>query len=1136
MAKSKRNTDPFKQALYSPRTDKKQLISSLKTEGYTSFKRKIKKAYSHPFTKKYIQGSLLPKSYNELRKVKPSLFSNNLEGELSWLAASFSDQKILLNNFIELESGLQDSILRDEYKESIEILNSIKSEVCYSFWGLEVEYFLVDKAEGTEGNWKRKNEINEQLSNRFSIFLNQVFSKKAEKGFSSKDYHRSLYNEIRNTSKYDFEYLNFRLANHLMPKYELLTFFAYVDGNSSLIDRYLSLINLFGEILSSDYDNAKLLVKNIIQDYLSEVNDTRIDRLLEFVGEKDCSKSNESGFTKIIEDYSTADYQSCIDLIPSELLKSPSQVELWDIYVKSLIEVGDEYIATDVSEFVDGILKKLYQIYSLNGSIEDISDQILKLIVTIPNFKFSNQLLNLLYFSEEINASGTKRTLKYYINSNYFNPIITTIDSNEVKFSSHLYPKTLECLNYMHGKSNDKAKTLSPFKKQLYEIRNLFSSDKFDELVKYKGSIEVQSSLDNIYTEEITLMLFLSYLKLDLLDEAVDLYVNSYFKNKNLLRRIKADLLIEKIIESDYDVQTRLNLAILFVIEDLDFYYQFVGLEMWLELVEVELPSEIDLENTDEADKTIYLLVNGCKIEVLEKFYYQFDSREEVIEERKNILKNLIKVEADNYDPFIDELTSIVQKQKVQSVLSEVNSGRIRLSSDMLNSEENNFKNNYDRYKLISDFSSYNDLTLYDGKDLLNDFFQSLSESKSESLDPAFYTFRSLVNEMLDSFLFNKKNGLDGDLSTRIRHGELENQLRSIFDRNHLISKKDDNDTYEDVIFWSNLLNNRMVPESIYGIQHKLKLFSEKIDNIIQFLVRQQIQVISENYTQNKYGFFNFSYNESYWSLIHKESLQVADNYIDFKEYIYSIIKVTTEQMLQETRKYFVSNLQEDLNMELDNLNADLMSCIKQAEYPELFQNIIDAKRDLQNEISDLTEWFVVSDSTIDKSMDIKTLVQTSFESHNIKHPNAIIVPEIEADEKVFLYNYKHFIYIILNLLDNVRSHSKLGVENMNVKTKAQYFPNEQVLEFSVRNNYNSKLISKEDLLNKFLTIKENWNKDVNRESVNLEGGTGFEKIKKILVYDIKSQHHDFKFHIDDEYLEIGFRINITHNYSIDGN
>ena len=49
-------------------------------------------------------------------------------------------------------------------------------------------------------------------------------------------------------------------------------------------------------------------------------------------------------------------------------------------------------------------------------------------------------------------------------------------------------------------------------------------------------------------------------------------------------------------------------------------------------------------------------------------------------------------------DKFINELSSITQKEKVQSLLQEVNSGRIRLTESMLDSSaENNFQNSFNR-------------------------------------------------------------------------------------------------------------------------------------------------------------------------------------------------------------------------------------------------------------------------------------------------------------------------------------------------------------------------------------------------------------------------------------------------------
>src|SRR5690606_31091869 len=121
-----------------------------------------------------------------------------------------------------------------------------------------------------------------------------------------------------------------------------------------------------------------------------------------------------------------------------------------------------------------------------------------------------------------------------------------------------------------------------------------------------------------------------------------------------------------------------------------------------------------------------------------------------------------------------------------------------------------------------------------------------------------YLSFKSLVNELIDGFLFNKKNGLDGELSTRIRHGELENQIRSVFDKFHLISKRNDDGLYSNLPYWDNLLSLYLDENSSNKIQNILKEFSKKIDSIIQFLVTENIQVKSENYPAKKHAFFNY--------------------------------------------------------------------------------------------------------------------------------------------------------------------------------------------------------------------------------------------------------------------------------------
>ncbi len=257
---------------------------------------------------------------------------------------------------------------------------------------------------------------------------------------------------------------------------------------------------------------------------------------------------------------------------------------------------------------------------------------------------------------------------------------------------------------------------------------------------------------------------------------------------------------------------------------------------------------------------------------------------------------------------------------------------------------------------------------------------------------------------------------------------------------------------------------------------------------------------------------------------MYEESNAEVENFEDFQDYIFSILTVYTETKLTQISEFLTNTLRKNIDYELDSLKKELDLISTERPLGELSQNIIDAKVDLQNELYGISDWFVISDSAIDKHMDVRTLIECSFESSNIQHPNTPIHPEIITSDKFIFYNYKHFVFIFINLIDNIRIHSKLQSEELNVTVSVDKVDNK--FNIKVRNNLNKSLVNKELLNSKLNTIKENWNEEIDYNRVNKEGGTGFEKIKKILAYDIKLKDHEFDYILDKDYLEIIFRIN----------
>lgn len=1101
-------------------------LSRLKVGSYNTFQKEIKKAYKHPITKHILKGKLRPTSYSDLRNSKQSFYSNNLDGEIAWLVESIKGNAKILNIFFSYENEIQDLILDGKFNEGREKLHELNETVCYSFWGLSLEYFFVEEIEGTEGNWKLKNRINKICENPIILFFNQVLSKRAEKNISILDFSRSFTNDIRNVPKLELEYLNFKIAYHLLQDYEEYAFIAHADSNLSLIDRYLTLVNILTELISSRNQGNLELVENILED-LKVVDDFRLRRILEYVGKKELSIQNKKVFN-VLENYSSGNYATCISAIPEILKNHKANTELWDIYLKSLIESNQPYQNIKFSKFLDEILFDLYKVYLVSVNSKEKAENLLKVASSLPNLSFSKQLTALVV--DRIGLVSHKNIFNnaFCINSQIPNPLMVLHSDNTVVNKEFKELLTYKCVNFISGKENDEnilKSEIIDFKVRLYQLRRAYGANDYEKCVNLYKKEEYKQLKNNLYVEEIVYIIYNSLIHLERHDEAINLYVDNYFLNKNLLNRIDSRKLIEKIISENYSMSGSINSAIFFALENLDNYYHFVAVEMWIESMGLELPSEINLNKyKSDLDKYLFILEHSCTVEVLEKFYYNFESKEEVIEERKKILSLLIQNTSNETEKYIDELSSITQKEKIQSLLKEVNSGRIRLDIEMISSDnEKDFEKSFNRNQLLSEFSKTNETAFYDSKKLLKNFLQALLENQSPTMDPSYLSFKNLFNEMVDSFLFNKKSGLDGELSTRIRHGELENQLRSVFDRKNLISKRDDSGKYTDLKYWNDHYKDNLSEKSLTSIQNALKGFSAKIDKMIQFLVKEQIQVNSENYPLKKHAFFNYHFKESYLKLYYENSNIRANNFEEFNEYVFSVLTLYTESYLGQISDYLNFVLGKKIDRELDNLKEELDLVASERSLAELSQNIIDAKVDLQNELFGISKWFVISDTAINKQMDVKTLIECSFELSNIQHPNTPIYPKINASEKIIFNYYKHFVFIFLNLIDNIRTHSKLDNEELNVIVSVENIDNNFTI--AVHNNINEN-IDKEILKNKLDEIKNNWEKEIDYKRVNREGGTGFEKIKKILAYDIKLKNHKFDFSIQGHELNIIFTIN----------
>jgi len=109
-------------------------------------------------------------------------------------------------------------------------------------------------------------------------------------------------------------------------------------------------------------------------------------------------------------------------------------------------------------------------------------------------------------------------------------------------------------------------------------------------------------------------------------------------------------------------------------------------------------------------------------------------------------------------------------------------------------------------------------------------------------------------------------------------------------------------------------------------------------------------------------------------------------------------------------------------------------------------------------------------------------------------------------------------IFVFHILMDNIIKHSKLNSENLKVNIVVDQI--DDFIEVKVINNLSSNVNIK-DITKKLDWIKENWNNNENIERSSIEGGSGFDKIKRILLYEALSKTDKFEFTINPNEVSI---------------
>lgn len=1128
----------FRRQIYQSKINRPQLFAYAKSiYGFEDLKKVIRLISSHSQGKYYLESSSLPKSYASLRKGKILKYSNNLVSEITWVLWSIKKYSKEIDKFLLYKSDFENALLLERYEDAKLILTAIEKEVCYSNWTLENRLLLAEKKDSTEANWLELNKLSSDISDSLMLFLAEQSSKKAEDKFSYSGYRSNFESIISSTNDSVKEYLCFKL---LYPGYEGFKnygFYVNIESVSSVIDRYIMLCDVLPEFVYEE----KIIVRKIVNDLSECIKfDQKINNIINILNEdyNHNTVGNKKLFIEVLDQYTKGDYELALVMCQNEIASQPSVLEYYVIYAKSLVELGRKYTTIKLGHTIDSIIKILHDIFSINSDFNNSVEDGFKISLQLFSHDIGKQLSAIIGNYVMLRKIIENESINYYVNSKYLNPGLIGIYNNKERISaSYKYDNISIEVNRLVAIGDFKEimqhKDICEHKRVLYIVRSMHQNNKIDSIIELHESGKYNiSSLKPYSKKEYYEIVYYCYYKNNQIDELVNHFVKVYFDNVNYVVKLDREFITEN---ENFEVLSTIESTVASRLSGLDNYNIYVHYDNFLESKEVEKPLEIDWYDIKKENKeiSIFFLHKICTIDVMQYSVY-YDGTDDIETHRINILKLLLNIDDENTDTYIQEISDITRKSKVRSLIRDVNKGRITVNIEQIKIQELNLmKDKYARFIALQDFTIRNDTKVIDSTSkMLSDYFHkihvNLKNDKSESNiknDPAYAFYKLMFLELRDKFLFSKDYGLEGYLSTRIRHGTLENHLRSVFETQNLLFQSRD-DKYVSDNYWTKSMNETTENDRRL-VEEALNKFTVKVDTFTQNIVRDYIQIVTERKRDKERGLFDFQIPEDHFRLMYEESNISATNHTSLLNYIFDILESFLMGNLSKIRLLINTQIKDIYLNFLDELRDDLEGIDTMGSLAALSQSISRSQTDLINELNQISEWFNLSNPTTDSILDIGTVIETALKITNTIYPSENLAVKIEDLAEVpFAVGTTNMIYICRIIFDNIIKHSGLSRIDRNVKAKAEIIGT-KTLALSFTNDIDENVIDK---TSKSLSkVKEEWdNNKTNYDKINTEGGSGYDKIRKMMAIDMQMDKYDFNYKLNGNSVTVALYFSIN--------
>ncbi len=1056
-----------------------------------------------------IHGYLSPRKVTDLGRCNGYYFEpESLYSEAQWQIMQIKRQKKEIKLFLRTRYEVEHLFLMGEFEAALNLLENSVNILGYSVWYFEFKiliYSYLDKISELVNWLSELNSSYKDAKTGYIPFLLSYLYKRSLKSMSPIEYEMELYSKFkRNVTLFDedkFNYFLFRLnfyeAYKIFSDYSKTLLF---ESPNSAIDRYRNLVNVLRADFVSNPNTRSIVCELAIKLYRTSEDEDLLP-FLAYNQNKLPNKYYDPQFIGILDSYYIGDYESVIAKAKDYAQINSSNFDVLKIYCRALLFLGKPF---------QNIVGKP------NAPLNTLGNHMLKIMQGI-NVRYNQEELSKLcknfyglsicagldnYVKEE--CTGIKDNMMKLISLNIFDPYFVYLLQDEQKKNDYLslglsYIPDSIVINYQKGRIENIVAENSPVVPYIREVdkgKILFKRKEYEACIDIMEKVIVHHQKCVPVVQSAIDFVFNSYINLNKDDKAISYFVDKYIQNHSYTSKIDSTDFIYHLKRKKYK-GIRYNLPFLiFVFEKAkDETDKSYVLEKYLKYKQVQdvvgLFEQLVFEDNNLVEE---FLIHIIQDDILRHTTF-IDSTKSILDQEHLILRHLIDLKTVNTPLYENLLQNLTEEMIAYDGAIKDDESKIFANiPSIIKYELTSAKRLYSQFQalyqtegvIICMVDNTKPIEPSEQKDEYTYLGQRIHFTDNALKEISFQLFNEIRQQFLKS-----KFGLGTYLSTRIRHGVFEGELRSIFSGNG-IALSMENEIYQPNYYWKT--HYRLDDIFNQELMHALEQFSKKLDTIIKDFKATVLQI---KLNDQDSGLFDYILDDDAICLCTIASYRKSSDFESFSQNIINYLLEVTERSLSQIRLKIKTYLTSSCLSLLDDLEASVKSS-GNINFDTDFKSIINDSRTLiTQKLLKIEGWFHFQDLKFE-DYDFNQLTSLCWEITTKMHPNINCELSISNPQE-------------LKLIGNTRIHIsdliRIFFSNM-----IKYSAKDHCRTFVMRTNLIDDLLHIV-FINKISEDPARLNEKIskllqNSDRLQKENGSGLVKAQKIVKYDLNDTNN----------------------------